>query len=207
MDGSSLTLGRLWSAPGAVTAGPAEPLEQAAAEEAALVIRVQAGDTEAFGSLVHRHLRRAHAIARRLMWDPADAEDLVQDAFLRALERIGSFDPRRAFAPWFFRLLVNTGLDQKRRQTVRRTEGEDIEAASSGPTPLESVEQDEIRRRFEETLAELPPRQRFIAWAYEVDGMSTAEIAAELGLEANTVRSHLHHARRKLRVALGAMRD
>jgi RNA polymerase sigma-70 factor (ECF subfamily) len=179
----------------------------ASAEEHRLVVRVQQGDTEAFDALVRRYVRRAHAIARRLMQNPADAEDLVQDAFLRALERIGTFDARRAFGPWFFRLLVNTGLDTHRKSKVRRTEPENLETPSKGPSPLQSVEREEIRRRFEEALAVLPPRQRFIVWAYEVDGLSTEEIADELGVSQGTVRSHLHHGRHALRAALGVVKD
>jgi RNA polymerase sigma-70 factor (ECF subfamily) len=179
----------------------------ASAEERGLVVRVQQGDTEAFDALVRRYVRRAHAIARRLMQNPADAEDLVQDAFLRALERIGTFDARRAFGPWFFRLLVNTGLDTHRKAKVRRTEPEDLEAPSKEPTPLQSVEREEIRRRFDAALAVLPPRQRLIVWAYEVDGLSTEEIADELGVSQGTVRSHLHHGRHALRAALGAVKD
>jgi len=187
--------------------GASVELDAATLEERRLVARVQAGDTEAFDALVRRYLRRAHAIARRLMQNPADAEDLVQDAFLRALERIGTFDPRRAFGPWFFRLLVNTGLDAHRKSRVRRTEPEDLEAPAKGPTPLQSVEREEIRRRFEDALAALPPRQRLIVWAYEVDGLSTAEIAEQLGVSQGTVRSHLHHGRHALRAALGAVKD
>jgi RNA polymerase sigma-70 factor (ECF subfamily) len=175
-------------------------------EERALVLRVQAGDAEAFDLLVRGHVRRARAIARRLMGDQHDADDLVQDAFLRALERIDSFDPDRPFGPWFFRLLVNTGMDTHRRRRVRRTEPERADVASPVPTPLQDVERDEIRHRFESALAELPPRQRLIVWSYDVDGMSTEEIAETLAVSQPTVRWHLHHGRRKLRDALADLR-
>ena len=88
-------------------------------DERGLIVRVQAGDRSAFDLLVRRHLPRARLIAKRLMQDPDDADDLVQDAFLRALERIGTFDPSRSFEPWFTRLLVNLGRDQHRKQLVR----------------------------------------------------------------------------------------
>lgn len=176
-------------------------------DERDLVDRVQQGDSGAFDLLVRRYIGRAHAIARRLMRDPDDADDLVQDALLKALQRIRTFDASRAFGPWFFRLLVNSGLDTHRRRVVRRTEPEDTELPSSGPSPLQAVERDEIRRRFEAALGELPPRQRLIVWAYEVDGLSTEEIAGSIGVSQVTVRTHLHHGRRALRAALGVVQD
>src|SRR3982750_3981830 len=76
-----------------------------------LLLRVQDGDSDAFDLLVRRYLGKARVVARRLMQDPDDADDLVQDAFLRALDKIHTFDPPRAFEPWFTRLLINLGLD------------------------------------------------------------------------------------------------
>lgn len=175
-------------------------------QERDLVLRVQAGDTEAFDALVHGYVRRARAIARRLMQDPDDADDLVQDAFLRALERIDGFDAERPFGPWFFRLLVNAGRDTHRRHAVRRTEPESVDAASRDPSPLQATVGAEIRERFETALEALPPRQRAIVWSFEVDGMTTGEIAEELGVAQVTVRWHLHHGRRALQTALGDLR-
>ena len=170
------------------------------------MLRVQAGETEAFDDLVRGYVRRARAIARRLMQDPDDADDLVQDAFLRALERIDGFDAERPFGPWFFRLLVNAGHDTHRRRSVRRTEPEAADAASQDPSPLQETEGSEIRQRFAAALDGLPPRQRAIVWSFEVDGMTTDEIAGELGVAQVTVRWHLHQARRALREALGDLR-
>ena len=175
-------------------------------QERDLVLRVQAGETEAFDALVRGYVRRARAIARRLMQDPDDADDLVQDAFLRALERIDGFDAERPFGPWFFRLLVNAGTDTHRRRGVRRTEPEAADAPSRGPSPLQDAERSEIRERFAAALEGLPPRQRAIVWSFEVDGMTTDEIAQELGVAQVTVRWHLHQGRHALRQALGDLR-
>jgi RNA polymerase sigma-70 factor, ECF subfamily len=176
------------------------------AEERDLVLRVQQGDTDAFDALVRGYIRRARGIARRLMQDPEDADDLVQDAFLRALEKIGSFDPARPFGPWFFRILVNAGHDVFRRRATRPTEPERADIISPAPTPDQQAEGAEIRRRFEQALTELPPRQRLIVWSFEVDGMGTEEIADTLGVGQVTVRWHLHQGRRALRQALADLR-
>lgn len=176
------------------------------ANERALILRVQQGDTAGFQELVEGYVRRARAIAMRLMRNAEDADDLVQETFLRALQKIGSVDPDRPFGPWFFRVLVNTGLDTHRRRRTRQTEDETTEFASSDPDPAELTERGEIRRRFEAALGQLPPRQRTIVWSFEVDGMTTKEIAASLDVAEVTVRWHLHRGRHTLRAALADLR-
>ena len=79
-------------------------------DERDLVVRVQRGDKHAFNELARRYARRAFAVAYRILRHTQDAEDLVQDAFVAALNGIGSFDPSRPFSPWFFKIVVNLGL-------------------------------------------------------------------------------------------------
>lgn len=175
-------------------------------EERELVERVKHGDATAYDALVRRHLARATSIARRLLGNVEDAEDLVQEAFVRALDRIATFDPTRAFAPWFYRLLINTGLNARKARALRAAEPEQREFASHGASPLELTERQEIRERFAEALAALPPRQRLVVSMFEVDGLSTVEIAAALGISRETVRWHHHQARQALRKALAPLR-
>jgi RNA polymerase sigma-70 factor (ECF subfamily) len=167
-----------------------------------LVLRVQDGDADAFDLLVRRHLSRARLVARRLMQDPDDADDLVQDAFLRALDRIATFDATRAFGPWFTRLLVNLGLDQRRKQKVRRTEPHDPESFAGGVSPDRELERAELKDSLGKALEALPDRQRLIVTLFEIDGHSTEEVAAMLEVSQVTIRWHLHQARRTLREAL-----
>jgi RNA polymerase sigma-70 factor (ECF subfamily) len=187
------------TAAGAIPAGAdaGEPID-----DRELLVRVQGGDTGAFDALVQRYLPRARALARRLMQDPDDADDLVQDAFLRALDRIATFDVERAFGPWFTRLLVNTGIDQRRKQSVRRTESHDPETFAGKSSPHRDAEQAELRQSLDKALQELPDRQRLIVSLFEIDGHSTEEVASMLSVSKVTVRWHLHQARRTLREAL-----
>jgi RNA polymerase sigma-70 factor, ECF subfamily len=171
-------------------------------EDRELLVRVQGGDTSAFDVLVQRYLPQAHALARRLMPDPDDADDLVQDAFLRALERIATFDPSRAFGPWFSRLLINTGIDQRRKQAVRKTESHDPETFAGSSSPHRDAERAELRQSLEDALRRLPARQRLIVSLFEIDGYSTEEVARMLDVSQVTIRWHLHQARRTLRDAL-----
>jgi RNA polymerase sigma-70 factor, ECF subfamily len=181
--------------------------ELARRREAALVARAASGDMEAFDALITPLLPRAASLARRLMDHTQDAEDLVQEACLRAIDRIDQHDQQRAFAPWFFRVLVNLGLNAQRVRKVRRTEVlTDFEAADLA-TPDIEVEQSETRRRFAVAVQALPPRQRQIVMWHEVDGWTAPQIADALSLSQATVRWHLHEARRSLRKALGVLRD
>lgn len=181
--------------------------ERTVAEEAAILARVQRGDVAAFDLIVRRYLRRAFAIAYRVLGHREDAEDLVQDAFLTALERIASFDLSRPFGPWFFRIVVNRGLNARKARAIRRTEEmptDTLEAAQ--PSPAGMYERTEIRERFQAALAGLSQRQRLIVELADIDGMSGVEIAALLGVSQGTVRWHLHMARHALRKALAPLR-
>jgi RNA polymerase sigma-70 factor, ECF subfamily len=179
----------------------------AAGDERTIVARVQHGDVAAFDALVRRYIDRALIVARRITGNAHDAEDLVQDAFMRALDRIGSFDNSRPFGPWFFRVLTNTGLNARRARVLRMTEPEAVDAPSGDAGPDEIVERLEIRERFDAALATLSPRQRLIVTLFEVDEVPSSEIAARLGIAQETVRWHLHQARLVLREALGIVRD
>ena len=179
-------------------------------EEAALVARVQQGDHAAFDSLVRRYARRAYVVAYRVLHHREDAEDLVQEAFLSALDAIATFDVRRPFAPWFFRILVNRGLNARRSRAVldrrvRPTEPRDADVRAEGADVR--VERAEIRDRFRAALAALPERQRIIVQLADVDGHSSAEIGDMLGISSGTARWHLHQARRTLRSALAPIHD
>lgn len=181
--------------------------ERTFAEEAAILARVQRGDVAAFDLVVRRYLRRAFAVAYRVLGHREDAEDLVQDAFLTALDRIGSFDLSRPFGPWFFRIVVNRGLNARKARAIRRTEpmpADALEAAE--PSPAGMYERTEIRERFQAALAGLSQRQRLIVELADIDGMSGVEIAAMLGVSQGTVRWHLHMARHALRTALAPLR-
>ena len=146
-------------------------------------------------------------VARRLLGNMEDAEDLVQEAFIRALDRISTFDQSRAFAPWFFRLLINTGINARKARALRAAEPERAEFASKAANPLELAEREDLHERFVAALASLPPRQRLVVSMFEVDGLSTAEIAESLGISCETVRWHHHQARQALRQALAAFRS
>jgi RNA polymerase sigma-70 factor (ECF subfamily) len=172
------------------------------AAEARLVEAVRRGDVAAFDGLVRRYLRRAYTVAYRLLEHREDAEDLVQEAFMTALEKIDTFQPGRPLGPWFFRILINRGQNLRAARARRATQPIPPDAAAETTSPAHAAERAELRAWLDDALAQLPERQRLIVQFFEVDGFSGAEIAAMLEIAPATVRWNLHQARKKLRTAL-----
>jgi RNA polymerase sigma-70 factor (ECF subfamily) len=171
-------------------------------DEPALVERVRRGDPAAFDALVSRYMRRAFAVAYRLLGNREDAEDLVQDTFMAVLQKIDSFERGRGFSPWFFRVLVNRGLNARKSRALRTTHDIPDAAAARGASPERQAEQAELRERLRTVMASLPERQRVIVELFELEGFASTEIAEILEIADGTVRWHLHEARKALRQAL-----
>lgn len=179
-------------------------------EEREAIARLQRGDIGGLEPLVRAHygpaLRAAYLVTR----DRALAEDVVQSAFLRAYERIGRFDARRPFRPWFLRSVVNgaaSAMAQGRRQLSweRTTCGGGDEAAplvDPGLGPDELLAGAETRREMWAALDQLPPAQRAaVVLRYYLD-LGEAEMAEELLCPPGTVKWRLHAARKRLRALL-----
>jgi len=178
-------------------------LDQAA--ESAVVGRVLAGDVEAYDMLVRAYLRKAYAVAYRVLGHSQDAEDAVQESFFTALERLNTFDRQRPFGPWFLRIVANHARNLRRSNAVR--EGAPLDESSAfdpSRTPDHVTEDSELRAAFREALAQLAPRPRQIVQLADVDGLASTEIAELLDLSPGTVRAYLHEARQALRRILVA---
>ncbi len=171
------------------------------ADEPVLVAAVQAGDAEAFGTLVERYLDPAYAVALSILRHEQDAEDAVQSAFIRALERIDHLRPGSRFGPWFYRVLRSTCLNLRRREALR-AHGALSETASGGDDPHQTLVRTEARAHVLAALEELPERQRLAVMLYDLEGYDHGEIAAILDIAIGTSRANLHHGRRALRNAL-----
>ncbi|HKW49492.1 MAG TPA: sigma-70 family RNA polymerase sigma factor [Gemmatimonadaceae bacterium] len=178
----------------------------ASREERELLLRVRSGERDAFGRVVELYLPRAMSLAMRLLRHREDAEDLVQDAFLAALQHIDSFDLSRPLWPWLSRIIVNRGLDVASSRSTRSVESLPDDLSDTRPSPADAAERGEIRDEFHRTLAALPERRRLVVQLFEVDGFSVAEIAKLLDSSPATIRWHLHMARRQLRNALAPLR-
>ncbi|MFQ5688854.1 MAG: RNA polymerase sigma factor [Gemmatimonadota bacterium] len=176
------------------------------ADEPGLVKRVQAGDESAFTALVERYMPPAYAVALSLLRSEADAEDGVQESFIRALERIGQLRPGSPFGPWFYRVLRSTCLNLRRRETLRSHEA--LPAGVSSPaSPERDLDRNRARTRVLSALEKLPEMQRLAVLLYDLEGYDHREIAAILEIAEGTSRANLHHGRRSLRQLLKGDED
>jgi RNA polymerase sigma-70 factor (ECF subfamily) len=180
---------------------------QEAAQDAIAIERVLRGDAEAYAELVLRHTRRAFSIAYRIVLQREDAEDVVQDAFIQALQHLDSLQRGRPFRPWFYRIVVNRALNVRRASLVRRTEQVPERTASPLALPDRHAERALLRGRLAAALAELPDTQRTVVVLAELEDLTSAEIATILDMSAGTVRWHLHQARRTLRQTLEPLKE
>jgi len=176
-------------------------------DDAALVLRARDGDALAFEALVRRHYRAAFAVALARVDGPMDAEDVLQDAFVRALERLDECDPHR-FAGWFLTIVRNRAhnvrIYEHRRQGVDPEEARLSSSAEAEGT--RRVERRELRETLEAAMGTLTEIQREVLLLHDLEGMKHAEIAAVVGITVGMSRYHLMQARRRMRAELDADR-
>jgi RNA polymerase sigma-70 factor, ECF subfamily len=162
----------------------------------------RAGDGAAFGTLVARYMRAAYAVAYSVTGRHEDSEDAAQEAFLVALDRLEECRSPEKFAGWLMTIVRNRSRNLVRRETLRSTEQVPVSARSKTATPDRVTERAELRGRLDAALEDLPTVQREIVLLHDLEGWKHREIADRLELPSGTVRSHLHFARKALRVAL-----
>ena len=170
--------------------------------DADLVLRVRRGDRGAADRLLERYLRACRAVALAVTGSAADADDVCQDAFVAAMERIDDCREPARFGGWLLQIVRNRARNHLRDQRLRDAEPLDDEPAGGGLSPAEALDRHELGRQLESALAALPEAQREIVLLHDLEGWKHAEIGERLELPAGTVRSHLHHARRRLRQIL-----
>ena len=186
-------------------------------DDQSLVEACRAGRTEAFDVLVERYQERLYPTILRLTGSPEDAEDVLQDAFVRAFEKLDQFQGESSFYTWVYRIAVNLALSGHRKRRIRsalRLGGRPLasrgahpadESAESDPSaPLERAERERI---VEDALNRLSPEHRAIVVLKDFDGHRYEEISAILDIPVGTVRSRLHRARCELRDRLRVLVD
>ena len=169
------------------------------------------GDSEAFGSLVERHSRYVFNVAFRLTGSAADAEDVVQNAFLKAYQQLSRFEARADFRTWLHRITVNCAIDLIRTRRHREIghDPADLELESAGdPSNLESPGPDrlmlsgEIRDRVAAGMAQLSASERLAFTLRHIEGLPIKEVAHAMGLKTEAAKNSIFRAVRKMRAAL-----
>lgn len=169
-----------------------------------VIRRARQGDVDAFEQLYHAHAPAVHALARRMLGSEGAAREMVQDVFVRAWERLGSFRGESAFGTWLHRVGVNLILNQLRvakRDVARFTDEESDDGAPTTGSPGGGIE---ARIDLDTAIARLPAGARTVFVLHDIEGYAHDEIAQMLGLAPGTIRAQLWRARRQLMRHLGA---
>jgi RNA polymerase sigma-70 factor (ECF subfamily) len=183
-------------------------------EAAAVLARARQGDHEAFRALVEQHSRSVFRLAYRMTRNEQDAEDVVQESFLRAYRQLGRFEARANFGTWLYRIVANCAVDLMRARLARRDQshGESLDVAEpivaadfAGPDRLAASA--EIERSVGAAMAQLTPLERAAFTLRHYEGRTIGEIAGTLGLGTSAAKHSVFRAVRKLRIALAPLRE
>ncbi|MBL8877653.1 MAG: sigma-70 family RNA polymerase sigma factor [Phycisphaerales bacterium] len=187
--------------------------DEAGPSDAELVERTRTGDASAFDELVARYQDRVYNLCYRLCPNHADAADLTQTAFLKALESLSRFESRANFFTWLYRIAANESLSlrrqRRRRPTISLDSGDGERAphesiADDAPVGSERLDQAVMLRRLEAALEKLDEEFRMAVVLRDIEDMDYAEIADVLGVPVGTVKSRIHRGRMMLRTILSA---
>jgi RNA polymerase sigma-70 factor (ECF subfamily) len=196
---------------------PAEPRQQLPStvvkeDEPELVAAAKAGDMTAFETLVNRYERKIFRLAQNITQNREDAEDTMQEAFLKAYQHLGDFQGNSRFYTWLVRIAVNQALMKLRKRRPNQVSlDEEIETGEEsmprevedwGPSPEDRYEQSELGTILNETISDLDPSFRIVFQLRDIEELSTEETADVLGLSVPAVKSRLLRARLKLRQKL-----
>jgi RNA polymerase sigma-70 factor, ECF subfamily len=181
-------------------------------DEGALVAAAKAGDIDAFETLVGRYERKIFRLAQNITQNKEDAEDVMQEAFLKSYQHLSEFQGNSRFYTWLVRIAVNQALMKLRKRRPNQVSldeevdtGEDTmprEVEDWGPSPEERYKQSELGQILTSTIAELEPPFRIVFQLRDIEELSTEETAEALGLSIPAVKSRLLRARLKLRQKL-----
>ena len=182
-------------------------MKQMHSDDAAAVAKAQGGDEEAFRMLVERHSRSIYRLAYRMTGRPEDAEDVVQETFVRAYKQLARFEARSNFATWLYRIGFNCSIDYMRARPHRES-SETHEVLdrrppdNSGPTMDDLVFAGEISERVQHALARLSPQERAAFLMRHYHGCTIDEICQALDLKSNAAKHSIFRAVKKMRSAL-----
>lgn len=177
-------------------------------EQTALLERAKQGDLRAFEQLLSEHVPRIRRFARAMCRNPADADDLAQEALLKAYMALRSYRFQAAFSTWLYRVVRNTFIDHARAKATRergqdRSLGvEDELAPDGGPGPEEALAREQLRAALWDALRQLPLEFRTALVLFDLEGLSHEEVAAVEGVPIGTVKSRLSRGRAQLRAIL-----
>ena len=182
--------------------GPNLAAEDAQSEDAALAAACRSGDLRAYERLYEIHGARMKNLARNLLGNPVDAEDAVQETFLKVHRSIAGFRRQSSFVTWTYRILINTCYDARRSRLRKKEVANEDSKESPGIEPRAPGAHPTLHMALERALAELTQHQRDVFLLYEVEGFRHAEIAGMLEMTETASKNTLFQAKKSLRQML-----
>ena len=168
--------------------------------DAEIVDRVRAGETSLFEMLMRRHNQRVYRVARAVVRDETDAEDVMQQAYINAFTHLNQFQDRSQFSTWLTRITVHEALARRRKRRPEETPEDVMETlTSTEPDPERQAYAGELRSLLEAAVDSLPETYRLVFMLRDIEGLSTSETAAGLELGDEAVKTRLHRARAMVR--------
>jgi RNA polymerase sigma-70 factor, ECF subfamily len=174
-------------------------------EDAALLARLRAGEPRAFEELVTRYQHRVFGVALRMLGSQAEAEEIAQEAFLRAHRALGEFRGDARLGTWLYAIASRLCLNRLAAGPRRHEQSDEVallRRPAEGGDAAAALEQRELQAALHEAIASLPEDRRLVVILRDVEGLAYEEIAEALGLPLNTVRTRLHRARLDLKAKL-----
>jgi RNA polymerase sigma-70 factor (ECF subfamily) len=180
------------------------------ASDEEVVARVRAGETPLFELLIRRYNQRLYRVARSILRDEQEAEDVMQHAYVSAFAHLGQFEGRARFSTWLTRIAVHEALARRRKRWREPLAMPPLEAQPPSPRSPETDPEAhalhvERRRLLAAAIDALPATYRGVFVMTQLEGLTGSEVAARLGLRPDAVRARLHRARSRLRSALRAL--
>jgi len=184
------------------TGGLGAAAVDAASEDAALAAACRSGDLRAYERLYAMHGARMKNLARNVLGNPIDAEDAVQETFLKVQRSIAGFRGQSSFVTWTYRILINTCYDARRSRLRKKEVANDDSEESPRFEPRAPGAHPSLRMALERALAKLTQHQRDVFLLYEVEGFRHAEIAGMLEMTETASKNTLFQAKKNLRLML-----
>lgn len=178
-----------------------KPTQQMDEQELHLITQAQHGDRQAFAELVYNHREGVINVAYRMCGDPELAEDIAQDAFIRAWQNLPKYQPKAPFKSWVYRIATNATLDAL-RSTKQTVDIDKLPLATSAIGPEKTIEEKERAEMVKQAVQELPPASRKVLVLREYEQLSYQQIAQVLDIPVGTVMSRLNYARKAIKQSL-----
>jgi RNA polymerase sigma-70 factor (ECF subfamily) len=178
-----------------------------AAFEHELVLRARNGERGAFRLLVERHMKEAYNLAHGFVNDHDIAEDVVQDAFVRAFQSLDTFRGEARFGTWLYRIVVNLSLNRAKQERRRAERHVSLPVLTGFPLDDGGISFDDSRSEIERALHELPTLQRAVLILRHLEGLSTRQVSEILHCSEGTVKTHLFRGMKKMKRKLQHLKD